>query len=114
MFRVHWWRKDWSRRPDLNRRGAYPAAPTTRPVRASLLQRCCRERVWSHRREPRLGVKRSTIYALCAKGVLSCVRVGSLLRMDLDGFLTGRYAGPSEARAVELQVMRYGSDPNVQ
>ena len=35
----------------------------------------------------RLGIKRSTLYTLCAKGDLPHVRVGSLLRIDLDAFL---------------------------
>ena len=35
----------------------------------------------------RLGIKRSTVYTLCAKGELPHVRVGSLLRIDLDAFL---------------------------
>ena len=35
----------------------------------------------------RLGIKRSTVYTLCAKGDLPHVRVGSLLRIDLDAFL---------------------------
>jgi excisionase family DNA binding protein len=40
----------------------------------------------------RLGIKRSTVYTLCAKGELPCVRIGSLWRIDVDGFLAGRYA----------------------
>jgi excisionase family DNA binding protein len=39
----------------------------------------------------RLGIKRSTVYSLCAKGALPHVRVGSLVRIDLDGFPAGRY-----------------------
>jgi len=39
----------------------------------------------------RLGIKRSTVYSLCARGELPHVRVGSLLRIDVDGFLAGRY-----------------------
>jgi excisionase family DNA binding protein len=39
----------------------------------------------------RLGIKRSTVYSLCAKGELPCVRIGSLWRIDVDGFLAGRY-----------------------
>ena len=41
------------------------------------------------RKEPaeRLGIKRSTVYTLCANGELPHVRVGSLLRVDLDAFL---------------------------
>jgi len=35
----------------------------------------------------RLGVKRSSVYRLCAKGALPHVRVGSLLRIDVDAYL---------------------------
>ena len=38
----------------------------------------------------RLGIKRSTVYSLCAKGALPCLRVGSLLRIDVDGYLVAR------------------------
>ena len=57
---------------------------------AQVLQRSARL-VSPHEAAERLGVKRSTIYALCAKGQLPHVRVGSLLRIDVDGFLAGRY-----------------------
>jgi excisionase family DNA binding protein len=39
----------------------------------------------------RLGIKRSTVYRLCAKGELPCVRIGSPWRIDVDGFLAHRY-----------------------
>jgi excisionase family DNA binding protein len=39
----------------------------------------------------RLGIKRSTVYNLCAEGQVPCIRVGSLWRIDVDGFLAGRY-----------------------
>jgi excisionase family DNA binding protein len=39
----------------------------------------------------RLGIKRSTVYSLCARGELPHVRVGSLLRIDVNGFLAGHY-----------------------
>jgi len=35
----------------------------------------------------RLGIKRSTVYTLCANGELPHVGVGSLLRVDVDAFL---------------------------
>jgi excisionase family DNA binding protein len=38
----------------------------------------------------RLGIKRSTVYSLCAKGELPNVRVGSLLRIDLAAFIAAR------------------------
>src|SRR4051812_23867441 len=39
----------------------------------------------------RLGIKVSTVYSLCAKSALPCVRLGSLWRIDVEGFLAGRY-----------------------
>jgi excisionase family DNA binding protein len=38
----------------------------------------------------RLGIKRCTVYSLCAKGELPHVRVGSLLRIDLEAFLAAQ------------------------
>ncbi len=35
----------------------------------------------------RLGIKRSTVYRLCAKGALPHVRFGSLLRIDVEAYL---------------------------
>jgi excisionase family DNA binding protein len=37
-----------------------------------------------------LGVNRETIYRLCARGELPHVRVGSVLRIDLAGYLAQR------------------------
>ena len=35
----------------------------------------------------RLGIKLSTVYRLCAKGALPHVRLGSLLRIDVESYL---------------------------
>jgi excisionase family DNA binding protein len=37
-----------------------------------------------------LGVNRETIYRLCARGEVPHVRVGSVLRVDLAGYLAQR------------------------
>ena len=37
-----------------------------------------------------MGVNRDTIYRLCASGELPHVRVGSVLRVDLTGYLAMR------------------------
>lgn len=42
----------------------------------------------------RLGIKRSTVYALCAKGELPHVRLGSLIRVDVETFLSSRLRTP--------------------
>ena len=46
----------------------------------------------------RLGIKRCTVYSLCAKGELPHLRVGSLLRIDVDGFLAAQRAGRRDKR----------------
>jgi len=46
----------------------------------------------------RLGIKRCTIYTLCAKGELPHVRVGSLLRIDVEAFLVAHRQAQREKR----------------
>jgi excisionase family DNA binding protein len=41
----------------------------------------------------RLGIKRSTVYTLCAKGEIPHARVGSLVRIDIDAYLAPRACG---------------------
>jgi excisionase family DNA binding protein len=45
----------------------------------------------------RLGIRRSTVYTLCANGELPHVRVGSLLRIDLAAYLASRARGYGSA-----------------
>ena len=50
----------------------------------------------------RLGIKRCTVYRLCAKGELPHVRVGSLLRIDVDAYLAAHgkgYGGAARKRS---------------
>ena len=46
----------------------------------------------------RLGIKRSTVYLLCAKDELPHVRIGSLLRVDIEAYLSLRARGYSRTR----------------
>jgi excisionase family DNA binding protein len=54
---------------------------------ALVLQALPGKLVSPHQAAELLGVNRETIYRLCSRGDLRCLRVGSILRVDLAGYL---------------------------
>ena len=67
-----------------------PTHPANHDQFAALVLHGSRRLVSPKEAAERLGIKRSTVYTLCANGELPHVRVGSLLRVDLDAFLATR------------------------